>query len=109
MFRELLPDSIRVLGPDHPHTLSTRYRLGVSAQEAGQAETARSEFTIVHQQYLRAYGADHPRISHQPRDDAEAYAAEVIAGHGEPGPADPVFAYLGGEFTRPDCGAGHLT
>ena len=40
-------------------------------------------------------------LGYQPRDDAEAYAAEVIAAHGEPDPADPVLAHLGGEFTLP--------
>jgi uronate dehydrogenase len=39
-------------------------------------------------------------LGYEPRDDAEAYAAEVIAAHGVPDPADPVLAYLGGEFTR---------
>jgi uronate dehydrogenase len=40
-------------------------------------------------------------LGYQPRDDAEAYAAEVIAANGEPDPADPVFAHLGGELTLP--------
>src|SRR5712692_1729969 len=48
-------------------------------------------------------------LGYQPRDDAEAYAAEIIAEHGEPDPADPVLAYLGGEFTRPGLDADHLT
>jgi uronate dehydrogenase len=48
-------------------------------------------------------------LGYEPRDDAEAYAAEVIASQGEPDPADPVLAYLGGEFTRPDLDADHLT
>jgi hypothetical protein len=40
----------------------------------------------------------------QAGDDAEAYAAELIAEHGEPEPADdPVLRYLGGEFTLPDA------
>ena len=39
-------------------------------------------------------------LGYQPRDDAEAYAAEVLGG-GEPDLADPVFRYLGGEFTLP--------
>jgi nucleoside-diphosphate-sugar epimerase len=35
---------------------------------------------------------------------AEAYAAEVIAEHGEPDPEhDPVLRYLAGEFTLPDA------
>jgi uronate dehydrogenase len=40
-------------------------------------------------------------LGYQPQDDAEAYAAEVLAAHGDPGPDDPVFRYLGGEFTFP--------
>jgi uronate dehydrogenase len=47
-------------------------------------------------------------LGYEPRDDAEALAAEVIAEHGEPDPADPVFAYLGGEFTLPTYDADHL-
>jgi uronate dehydrogenase len=42
-------------------------------------------------------------IGYEPRDDAEVYAAEVIAEHGEPDPDDPVFRYLGGEFTFPSA------
>ena len=38
-------------------------------------------------------------------DDAESLADEVIAEFGEPDPADPVFRYLGGEFTLPDLDA----
>jgi len=48
-------------------------------------------------------------LGYEPQDDAEAYAAEVIAEHGEPDPADPVLAYLGGEYTRPAYDADHLT
>ncbi len=44
-------------------------------------------------------------LGYEPRDDAEVYAAEVTAG-GEPGPDDPVLAYLGGEFTLPARDAG---
>ncbi|MDR0345550.1 MAG: NAD(P)-dependent oxidoreductase [Nocardiopsaceae bacterium] len=47
-------------------------------------------------------------LGYQPGDDAEAYAAEVIAAHGEPDPAGPVLAYLGGEFTLPDYDADRL-
>jgi uronate dehydrogenase len=47
-------------------------------------------------------------LGYQPRDDAEDYAAEVIAAHGVPDPDDPVFAYLGGEFTLPGYDAEHL-
>jgi uronate dehydrogenase len=39
-------------------------------------------------------------LGYQPRDDAEAYAAQILAA-GQPDPADPAFRYLGGEFTLP--------
>ncbi len=41
-------------------------------------------------------------LGYQPEDDAEAYAAEIIAEHGEPDPDDPALRCLGGEFTFPD-------
>jgi len=43
-------------------------------------------------------------LGYQPQDDAEAYAPDIIAEHGQPDPAaDPVLRYLGGEFTLPDA------
>ncbi len=48
-------------------------------------------------------------LGYEPRDDAETYAAELIAEQGEPDPADPVLAHLGGEFTLPGLDADHLT
>jgi len=47
-------------------------------------------------------------LGYEPRDDAEAYAAEVLADGGEPDPDDPLLAYLGGEFTRPELDADRL-
>jgi hypothetical protein len=44
-------------------------------------------------------------LGYRPQDDAESFAAEVIAGSGEPDPAAPVFQYLGGEFTLPGLDA----
>jgi uronate dehydrogenase len=40
-------------------------------------------------------------LGYEPRDDAETYAAEVLAAGGEPAPDDPVFRYLGGERAIP--------
>ena len=40
-------------------------------------------------------------LGYEPRDDAERFAADVIAEHGQPDPDDPVLAYLGGEFCLP--------
>jgi uronate dehydrogenase len=48
-------------------------------------------------------------LGYEPRDDAEAFAAEIIAEHGEPDASGPLFRYLGGEFTLPALDADHLT
>jgi uronate dehydrogenase len=40
-------------------------------------------------------------LGYEPLDDAEVYAAELIAAEGEPEADDPVFRYLGGDFTFP--------
>jgi uronate dehydrogenase len=40
-------------------------------------------------------------LGYEPQDDAEIYAAELAATHGEPDADDPAFRYLGGEFTFP--------
>jgi len=47
-------------------------------------------------------------LGYEPRDDAEAYADEVAPDGADLDPADPVFRYLGGEFTFPDLDAGNL-
>jgi uronate dehydrogenase len=48
-------------------------------------------------------------LGYEPCDDAERFAAEVIAEHGEPDPDDPVLAHLGGEFCLPDLDADRLS
>jgi uronate dehydrogenase len=45
-------------------------------------------------------------LGYEPRDDAEQFAAEVVAAHGELDPDDPVARYLGGEFTLPSFAQG---
>jgi uronate dehydrogenase len=46
--------------------------------------------------------AEAAALGYAPQDDAEAFAAEIIAEHGEPDPDDPLLRYLGGEFTFPE-------
>lgn len=48
-------------------------------------------------------------LGYEPRDDAEQYAAELIAARGEPDPANPLFTHLGGEFCLPTLDAENLT
>ncbi|SDC07277.1 uronate dehydrogenase [Geodermatophilus telluris] len=40
-------------------------------------------------------------LGYEPQDDAEPFAAALVEAHGEPDPADPVHARVGGEFTLP--------
>jgi hypothetical protein len=40
-------------------------------------------------------------LGFEPRDDAEVFAAAVLAEHGQPAADDPLFRYLGGTFTFP--------
>ena len=46
-------------------------------------------------------------LGYEPADDAEAYAAALVAVHGEPDLADPVHARVGGEFTTAEFDAEH--
>lgn len=48
-------------------------------------------------------------LGYEPQDDAEQFAAEVIAVQGEPDPADPIQAHLGGEFCLPSLDAEFLS
>ena len=48
-------------------------------------------------------------LGYEPRDDAEAFAADVLSAAGGPDPADPVLAHLGGEFCLPSYDAGRLS
>jgi uronate dehydrogenase len=40
-------------------------------------------------------------LGYEPQDDAEVYAGALIEAHGEPDPADPVHAYVGGDYVLP--------
>ena len=60
LFEALLPDQQRVLGPDHPDTLTTRANIARWSGESGDAGTALalSEALLLDQQ--RVLGSDHP-------------------------------------------------
>jgi uronate dehydrogenase len=47
-------------------------------------------------------------LGYEPADDAEPYAAALVAVHGEPDPADPVHGRVGGEYTTADFDAEHF-
>ena len=41
-------------------------------------------------------------LGYEPKDDAEKFAAEIVAEHGEVTPDDPAARFLGGDFTSPN-------
>jgi uronate dehydrogenase len=44
-------------------------------------------------------------LGYDPQDDAEVYAESLLEVHGEPDPADPVHARVGGQYTLPEFDA----
>ena len=59
-FRQLLADRARVLGPDHPDTLTTRNNLASWLGEAGQVQEAIGQFRQLLDDRVRVLGPDHP-------------------------------------------------
>lgn len=47
-------------------------------------------------------------LGYESHDDAEVYAAEILADGAAPDPDDPLLRYLGGQFTFPEFDAGNL-
>ena len=60
LFRELLPDQERVLGPDHPYTLTTRHNIATWTGQSGDAAKALRLFRDLLPDQERVLGADHP-------------------------------------------------
>jgi uronate dehydrogenase len=48
-------------------------------------------------------------LGYEPRDDAEVFAAQMLADEGQPDPDDPLYEFLGGEFCLPSLDAEHLS
>ena len=62
MFTALLPDRQRVLGPDHPDTLTTRSNIAGWTGRAGDARGALELFTALLPDRQRVLGPDHPGV-----------------------------------------------
>ena len=62
LFRELLSDQVRVLGPDHPDTLTTRGNIAASIGWCGDAAAARRLFRELLPDLVRVLGPDHPNV-----------------------------------------------
>ena len=62
LFRELLPDQVRVLGPDHPDVLTTRDNIASWTGECGDAAAALRLFRELLPDRVRVLGPDHPDV-----------------------------------------------
>jgi hypothetical protein len=60
LFQALLPDQTRVLGADHPNTLTTRSKIAAWTGECGDAREALRLFQALLPDQTRVLGADHP-------------------------------------------------
>jgi tetratricopeptide (TPR) repeat protein len=59
-FRDVLAARLRVLGPDHPETLTTRHQIAYEMAELGDHDRALAEYRDVLAARLRVLGPDHP-------------------------------------------------
>jgi plasmid stability protein len=59
-FRDVLAIRLRVLGPDHPDTLTTRHQIAVAMSARGDHPGAEAEYRDVLTTRLRVQGPDHP-------------------------------------------------
>ncbi|MFG2394992.1 tetratricopeptide repeat protein, partial [Streptomyces lavendulae] len=59
---DLLADRSRVLGKDHPQTLTTRNNLAAMLAEAGDAAGAAQALTDLLESMARVLGEDHPHL-----------------------------------------------
>ena len=60
LFETLLAEQTRVLGADHPHTLTTRNNLALAVREAGDPTRAVGMFEALLEDRMRVLGPDHP-------------------------------------------------
>ena len=58
--RDVLAARLRVLGPDHPDTLSTRHQIALEMAAQGDHAAAEAEYRDVLAARLRVQGPDHP-------------------------------------------------
>jgi hypothetical protein len=60
LYQALIPDQLRVLGPDHPDTLASRHGLAWAVGQAGDWPEAVRLYQALIPDQLRVLGPDHP-------------------------------------------------
>jgi len=71
--QQVLPDSIRVLGEDHPNTVTSRNNLAYAYESAGRLTEAITLFEQVLTDSIRVLGPDHPNTLTSRNNLAGAY------------------------------------
>ncbi|WP_421106945.1 tetratricopeptide repeat protein [Streptomyces sp. NEAU-S77] len=94
----------RVLGPDHPDTLTIRNDLAVWRGEAGDAAGAAATFTELLADHIRVLGPDHPHILRS-RDNLARWRgeAETVAQQSTDFEQDQNVAVRGGLASQPSA------
>ncbi|MFC2360878.1 MAG: tetratricopeptide repeat protein, partial [Actinomyces dentalis] len=75
LFERTLADRERVLGPDHPHTLTSRNNLAHAYRSAGRLKEAVPLYERNLAEALRVLGPDHPHTLTARNNLADAYRA----------------------------------
>jgi tetratricopeptide (TPR) repeat protein len=60
ILHDVLAERDRCLGPEHPDTLATRYRLGIELDKQGKSAEAEMEFSAVIKLREKVLGPEHP-------------------------------------------------
>lgn len=94
-FEALLPELVRVMGEDHPDTLSARHRLATFRGEAGDPARAVADYEVLVPEMARARGADH-RDTLRSRGRLATWRGEA----GDPAAAVAEFEVLVPEMAR---------
>ena len=76
LFEQVLPDSIRVLGEDHPNTLNSRNNLACAYAAAGRITEAITQFEQVLTDCTRVLDEDYP-LTKTVRENLEAAKREL--------------------------------
>jgi hypothetical protein len=82
-YRHVLAAELRVLGPDHPGTLTTRHAIARMMAEQGDPAGGEAEYRDVLAARLRVLGPDHPDTL-----TTRHAIARMMAEQGDPAEAD---------------------
>ncbi|MBN1172875.1 MAG: tetratricopeptide repeat protein, partial [Micromonosporaceae bacterium] len=87
LYERILADRVRVLGEDHPSTLTSRNNLAYAYESAGRLTEAIPLYQQALADRIRVLGEDHPDTVVSRQNLAGAYWSVEQSGTSDPGPA----------------------